>query len=125
MSFMVRMSILGTLLFVALGGLAWEYLVSIPGFTNAQKSLTELSDDNIKRTATEAVTRKEITEKISKAPSSVEIVSPPKKSSEYEIRAMFFLRYDTYKYYHAMPWKEPNRIVVSYKRAFKSEEERA
>ena len=121
MSFMVRMSILGTLLFVALGGLAWEYLVSIPGFNNAQEKLTELSDENIKRTATEAVTRKEIKESFSKSPSSYEIISPPKKTSEYEIRAMFFLRYDTYKFYHAMPWKEPNRIVISYKRALKSE----
>lgn len=125
MSFMVRMSILGTLLLVALCGLAWEYLVAVPGFNNAQAKLTKLSDENIKKTAEEAMTMSDIKKVLPQSPSATKIVSPSKKENENDMsmRAMFFLRHDKYNYYHALPWKKPESITVVYKRTLQSDDE--
>ena len=123
MSFVVRMSILGTLLVVALVGLAWEYLVAVPGFNNAQEKLSKLSDENIKLTAEEAKTMADVKKVISKSPSESKMVAPKKKEStdDKTMRAMFFLRQDKYNFYHALPWKKPETITVVYKRPLQSD----
>ena len=125
MSFVVRMSILGFLLVVALCGLAWEFLVAVPGFNNAQAKLTEIADANIRKTIEESATMKDIREILPQKPSVTDVIKPPKKEGEDDksLRAMTFIRHDTYKYFHALPWKKPETIVVVYQKVLKSEDE--
>ncbi len=125
--FVTRMLVWGTILFIGVAGLVWEYGIVLPGFNNAQDKLTELSDDNITRKASDAVTMVDVknVKAISNMKPETTIVKPAKKKSEDDMsmRARNFFRNDKYTWHHALPWKAPETITVVYKRLMKNESE--
>lgn len=123
MGFKVRMGILGTILVVALCGLAWEYLVVLPGFNKAQEQLSELSDANIKASKDDGKTLVDVKGLVKQTPSDTKLIKPVKKADVTAMSAMFFVRHDKYNYYHALPWKKPQTITVVYRRPISSVEE--
>ena len=112
--FMVRMSILGLILIVAVVGLGYEYGYVLPSFNKAQDGLEKLSIENISLRADEAKTMADVKEFIAATPAIIEVVKPEKKKGEDDksIRAMNFVRKDKYVWYHAMPRKAPEFIWV-------------
>jgi hypothetical protein len=125
MSYSVRMSILGTILLVAVCALGWEYGVVIRSFNGAQAKLNKLSDENIAKAADEALTMADVKQVLSQPPSEIKTFSPRQKKGDDDktMRGMMFERHDQYNFHHVLWWKPPERLIVVYKRLLKSEEE--